>query len=83
MHINFTLDRGYDGLKVFEHCNQIENLSYLIRIRSGLTKEIKALPDKELDLACTVSFRLVNSARILQAIWFQSFRARNCIISAY
>ena len=38
------------GLKVFEHCNRIENLSYLIRIRSGMTKEIKALPDKELDL---------------------------------
>ena len=44
------MDRGYDGLKVFEHCNRIENLSYLIRIRSGMTKEIKALPDKELDL---------------------------------
>ena len=79
------MDRGYDGLKVFEHCNRIENLSYLIRIRSGMTKEIKALPDKELDLdlkfevstlskrlpyrmkiqawdmelPCTVSFRLV------------------------
>ena len=44
------MDRGYDGLKFFEHCNRIENLSYLIRIRSGMTKEIKALPDKELDL---------------------------------
>ena len=44
------MDRGYDGLKVFEHCNRIENLNYLIRIRSGMTKEIKALPDKELDL---------------------------------
>ena len=79
------MDRGYDGLKVFEHCNRIENLNYLIRIRSGMTKEIKALPDKELDLdlqfevsaqskrlpykmkiqawdmelPCTVSFRLV------------------------
>ena len=79
------MDRGYDGLKVFEHCNRIDNLNYLIRIRSGMTKEIKALPDKELDLdlqfaisaqskrlsyrmkiqawdmelPCTVSFRLV------------------------
>ena len=79
------MDRGYDGLKVFEHCNRIENLRYLIRIRSGMTKEIKSLPDKELDLdlnfevraqskrlpykmkiqawdmelPCTVSFRLV------------------------
>ena len=79
------MDRGYDGLKIFEHCNRIENLSYLIRIRSGMTKEIAALPDKELDLdlnfevraqskrlpykikiqawdmelPCTVSFRLV------------------------
>ena len=79
------MDRGYDGLKVFEHCNRIKNLSYLIRIRSGMTKEIKSLPDKELDLdlnfevreqskrlpykmkiqawdmelPCTVSFRLV------------------------
>ena len=79
------MDRGYDGLKVFEHCNRIKNLSYLIRIRSGMTKEIKTLPDKELDLdlnfevstlskrlpyrmkiqawdmelPCTVSFRLV------------------------
>ena len=44
------MDRGYDGLKVFEHCNRIKNLSYLIRIRSGMTKEIKSLPDKELDL---------------------------------
>ena len=41
------MDRGYDGLKVFGHSNRIENLSYLIRIRSGMTKEIKALPDKE------------------------------------
>ena len=79
------MDRGYDGLKVFEHCNRIPNLNYLIRIRSGMTKEIKALLDKELDLdlkfeirtqserlpykmkiqawdmelPCTVSFRLV------------------------
>ena len=79
------MDRGYDGLKVFEHCNRIPNLNYLIRIRSGMTKEIAALPDKELDLdlefeirrqtkrlpykmkiqawdmelPCTVSFRLV------------------------
>ena len=79
------MDRGYDGLKVFEHCNRIPNLNYLIRIRSGMTKEIKSLPDKELDLdlkfevreqskrlpyrmkiqawdmelPCTVSFRLV------------------------
>ncbi|MBQ3441895.1 MAG: IS4 family transposase [Selenomonadaceae bacterium] len=44
------MDRGYDGLKVFEHCNRIPNLNYLIRIRSGMTKEIKSLPDKELDL---------------------------------
>ena len=44
------MDRGYDGLKVFEHCNRIENLSYLIRIRSGMTKEIKAMPNKKLDL---------------------------------
>ena len=57
------MDRGYDGLKVFEHCNRIENLSYLIRIRSGMTKEIKALPDKvqawDMELPCSVSFRLV------------------------
>ena len=79
------MDRGYDGLKMFEHCNRISNLSYLIRIRSGMTNEIKALADKELDLdlqfsvttqskrqpyrmkiqawdmelPCTVSFRLV------------------------
>ena len=79
------MDRGYDGLKMIEHCNRIKNLSYLIRIRSGMTKEIKSLPDKELDLdlnfevreqskrlpykmkiqawdmelPCTVSFRLV------------------------
>ena len=44
------MDRGYDGLKIFEHCNRIKNLRYLIRIRSGMTKEIKALPDKEIDL---------------------------------
>lgn len=79
------MDRGYDGLKVFEHCNRIPNLNYLIRIRNGMTKEIAALPDKNLDLdlnfeirpqskrqpykmkiqawdmelPCTVSFRLV------------------------
>ena len=44
------MDRGYDGLKMIEHCNRIENLSYLIRVRSGKMKEIAALPDKELDL---------------------------------
>ena len=44
------MDRGYYGLKVFEHGNRIPNLSYLIRIRSSMTKEIKSLPDKELDL---------------------------------
>lgn len=43
------IDRGYNGLKIFEHCNH-RILSYIIRIRSGMTKEIKALPDKELDL---------------------------------
>ena len=79
------MDRGYDGLKVFEHCNRIPKLRYLIRIRSSMTKEIKAWPDEELDLdlkfevrtqskrlpyrtkvkawdmelPCTVSFRLV------------------------
>ena len=79
------MDRGYDGIKIFEHFNRIPNLNYLIRIRSGMTKEIKSLPDKELDLdlkfevreqskrlpyrmkiqardmelPCTVSFRLV------------------------
>lgn len=44
------MDRGYDGLKILEHCNRIENLSYLIHIRSGMTKKIKSLPDKELDM---------------------------------
>ena len=79
------MDRGYDGLKMIEHCNRIPNLSYLIRLRSGKMNEIAALPDKELDLdlkfevrtqskrlpykmkiqawdmdlPCTVSFRLV------------------------
>ena len=79
------MDRGFDGLKMIEHCNRIENLSYLIRVRSTKMNEIAALPDKELDLdlnfevgtqskrlpyklkiqawdmelPCTVSFRLV------------------------
>lgn len=79
------MDRGFDGLKMIEHCNQIENLSYLIRVRSTKMKEIATLPDEELDLdlkfevrtqskrlpykmriqawdmdlPCTVSFRLV------------------------
>ena len=44
------MDRGYDGLKMIEHCNRIPNLRYLIRIRSGKMKEIAALPDKEVDL---------------------------------
>ncbi|MBQ6297547.1 MAG: transposase [Selenomonadaceae bacterium] len=29
------MDRGFDGLKMIEHCNRIPNLSYLIRVRSG------------------------------------------------
>ena len=79
------MDRGFDGLKMIEQCNRIENLSYLIRVRSTKMNEIAALPDKELDLdlnfevgtqskrlpyklkiqawdmelPCTVSFRLV------------------------
>ena len=44
------MDRGYDGLKMIEHCNRIENLSYLIRVRSTKMNEIAALPNKELDL---------------------------------
>ena len=44
------MDRGFDGLKMIEHCNRISNLSYLIRVRSTKMKEIAALPDKELDL---------------------------------
>ena len=44
------MDRGFDGLKMIEHCNRIENLSYLIRVRSTKMNEIAALPNKELDL---------------------------------
>ena len=43
------MDRGFDGLKMIEHCNRIPNLSYLIRVRSTKMNEIAALPDKELD----------------------------------
>ena len=55
------MDRGYDGLKMFEHCNLIENLNYLIRIR--MTNEIKALPDKQLDL--DLHFDITNQTKRL------------------
>lgn len=44
------MDRGYDGLKMIEHCNRIPNLSYLIRLRRGMNIEIGNLPDKTLDI---------------------------------
>lgn len=44
------MDRGYDGLKMIEHCNRIQNLSYLIRLRRGMNLEIKNLPDEYLDI---------------------------------
>lgn len=44
------MDRGYDGLKMIEHCNRITNLSYLIRLRCGMNLEIKNMPDKNLDI---------------------------------
>ena len=66
------MDRGYDGLKVFEHCNRIPNLSYLIRIRSGMTKEIKALPDKEVDLDLNFEVR-AQSKRLPYKIKIQAW----------
>lgn len=44
------MDRGFDGLKMIEHCIRIENLSYLIRVRSTKMNEIAVLSDEELDL---------------------------------
>lgn len=44
------MDRGYDGLKMIEHCNRIPNLSYLIRLRRKMNLEIGNLPDKTLDI---------------------------------
>ena len=56
------MDRGYYGLKVFEHGNRIPHLSSLIRILNDMTKEIAALPDKNLDLD-------LNSARTLKSLY--------------
>lgn len=48
------MDRGYDGLNMYEHCNRIENCFYIIRgkaSKSGVAlREIEALPDVECDI---------------------------------
>ena len=74
------MDRGYDGLKIFEHCNRIKNLSYLIRIRSGMTKEIKSLPDKELDLDLNFEVR-EQSKRLPYKMKIQAWDKLPCTVS--
>ena len=51
------MDRGYDGFNMYEHCNRINNLYYVIRTKAGVAaiKEIKELPNKEIDKDITVT----------------------------
>ena len=43
------MDRGYASFNMFETCNRIPNCHYVIRTRLDCVKEIKALPDAEVD----------------------------------
>jgi len=47
------MDRGYDGFNMIEHCNRINNCSYIIRgkatKKNSTFREIEALPDAECD----------------------------------
>jgi len=47
-----VMDRGYEGYNLLAHCDKINNLFYLIRVRTGAGgfKEIKALPNNECDV---------------------------------
>ena len=43
------MDRGYSSFNMFETCNRLPNCNYIIRTKANETKEIRALPDKEID----------------------------------
>lgn len=53
-------DRGYGAYNLFETINRKENLDYVFRVRNEFSKEIKALPMKELDTI--ISFELRTTA---------------------
>ena len=54
-----TMDRGYEGFNLIEHCNRINNCFYAIRVKTGTggIREIAALPDSEcdVDITCRVT----------------------------
>lgn len=47
-----VMDRGYEGYNLMVHCDRINNLFYLMRVKNGLGgfKEIMDLPDSECDV---------------------------------
>ena len=47
-----VMDRGYESYNVIEHCNKIDNLFYLIRVKVGTGgfREVAALPNAECDV---------------------------------
>lgn len=59
------LDRGYEGFNTLAHLGNIENLFYVLRVKNGGLRPIKALPMEELDrnLEWTVTRRQTNEAK--------------------
>ena len=55
------MDRGYSAFNMFETCNRIDNCYYVIRTSAASIKEIKDLPDKEIDT--DITFRITTSGQ--------------------
>ncbi len=51
------MDRGYDGLNIYENLNRMENVDYLICVKNEGLSELKELPYQELDKDITVHVR--------------------------
>ncbi|MCR5272602.1 MAG: IS4 family transposase [Lachnospiraceae bacterium] len=50
-------DRGYECFNLFELCNRINNLNYLIRVKNGGIREVSELPMRELDRDMAIEIR--------------------------
>ena len=55
------MDRGYSAFNMIENCNRIENCYYVIRTNVSSIKEIKDLPDCDIDM--DMIFRVTTSGQ--------------------
>lgn len=68
------LDRGYESFSTIYHLSSINNLYYVLRVKNGGLRPIKALPIEELDhnLEWTVTRRQTNEAKEKGWIFLQT-----------